>query len=118
MAVTKDKFGVPIEGARLGILQPKLKYRFRVIVTGFGAGGRTDEFTSNIVSVTRPTFNVDEVEVHSYNSRAYISGKSKIKYILLIKSVSLLLILNSILTSCDCFNTTKLFIGSIEMLSV
>ena len=58
MAVTKDKFGVPIEGARLGILQPKLKYRFRVIVTGFGAGGRTDEFTSNIVSVTRPTFNV------------------------------------------------------------
>jgi len=75
MAVTKDKFGVPIEGARLGILQPKLKYRFRVLVTGFGAGGRTDEFTSNIVSVTRPTFNVDEVEVHSYNSRAYISGK-------------------------------------------
>jgi len=77
MAVTKDKFGVPIEGARLGILQPKLKYRFRVIVVGMGAAGDelTRTFTSNIVSVTRPTFTVDEVEVHSYNSRAYIAGK-------------------------------------------
>lgn len=75
MAVTKDKFGVPIEGSRLGILQPKLKYRFRVILTGFGAGGRTDELTQNVISVSRPTFTVEEVTVHSYNSRAYISGK-------------------------------------------
>ena len=29
MAVTKDKSGAPIEGARLGIHMPKLKYRFR-----------------------------------------------------------------------------------------
>ena len=75
MAITKDKFGVPIEGSRLGILQPKLKYRFRVILTGFGAGGRTDELTQNVVSVTRPTFSMEEVVVHSYNSRAYIAGK-------------------------------------------
>ena len=75
MAITKDKFGVPIEGSRLGILQPKLKYRFRVILTGFGAGGRTDELTQNVVSVTRPTFSMEEVVIHSYNSRAYIAGK-------------------------------------------
>ena len=35
---TLNKFGVPIDGAtgRGGILQPKLKYRFRVRFTGFG----------------------------------------------------------------------------------
>ena len=60
MAVTKDKFGVPIDGNRLGILQPKLRYRFRVILTGFGAGGRTDEMTSNIV-VTRPLICYEEI---------------------------------------------------------
>ena len=61
MAVTKDKFGVPIDGNRLGILQPKLRYRFRVIMTGFGAGGRSDELTSNVVSVTRPTLGYEVV---------------------------------------------------------
>jgi len=75
MAVTKDKFGVPIDGNRLGILQPKLRYRFRVILTGFGAGGRSDELTSNIVSVTRPTLGYEEVTIDSYNSRAYVQGK-------------------------------------------
>ena len=75
MAVTKDKFGVPIDGNRLGILQPKLRYRFRVIFTGFGAGGRTDEMTSNIVSVTRPTIGYEEITIDSYNSRAYVQGK-------------------------------------------
>ena len=75
MAVTKDKFGVPIDGNRLGILQPKLRYRFRVIMTGFGAGGRSDELTSNVVSVTRPTLGYEEVTIDSYNSRAYVQGK-------------------------------------------
>ena len=35
---TLSKFGVPIDGStgRGGILQPKLKYRFRVRFTNFG----------------------------------------------------------------------------------
>ena len=36
---TLDKFGVPTDGTdggdAVGILQPKLNYRFRVIVAGF-----------------------------------------------------------------------------------
>ena len=38
LKTTLDKFGVPIAGTSsgLGILMPKLKHRFRVIVYNFG----------------------------------------------------------------------------------
>ena len=58
MAVTKDKFGVPIDGNRSGNPPTKIHViDLEYIMTGFGAGGRSDELTSNVVSVTRPTFN-------------------------------------------------------------
>ncbi len=77
MAETKSKFGIPIPGAveGSGIIMPKLKYRFRVNFQGLGAATRNTEMTTNVQSVTRPSISVDEVEVHSYNSKVYMQGK-------------------------------------------
>ena len=75
---TLSKFGVPIDGStgRGGILQPKLKYRFRVRFTNFGnLGAAPLQLTQQVMSVTRPKVNHEEVPVHSYNSIAYMQGK-------------------------------------------
>ena len=76
---TKDKFGVPLttaSGSAGGILMPKLKYRFRVnFVAPFGGIAETKSLTQNVQSVTRPSVSVDEVEVHSFNSKIYVQGK-------------------------------------------
>jgi len=76
IAQTKSRFGVPITSEGAGILQPKLKYRFRVsLLGGFGDLPDAKIITQNVQSVTRPTFSVDEIVVHSYNSRVYLQGK-------------------------------------------
>lgn len=77
MAETKSRFGIPIQGASegTGIIMPKLKYRFRVNFQDIGAEARSVELTTNVQSVTRPSISVEEVEVHSYNSKVYMQGK-------------------------------------------
>jgi hypothetical protein len=74
---TKSKFGVPLSGnTGSGILQPKLKYRFRVsLLNNFGGASETKSLTQNVQSVTRPQYQAEEVVIHSYNSRAYVQGK-------------------------------------------
>ena len=75
---TLNKFGVPIDGAtgRGGILQPKLKYRFRVRFTGFGnLGANPVDLTQQVMNITRPKVTHEEVPVHVYNSVAYMMGK-------------------------------------------
>ena len=69
------KFGVPLNGSNLGILQPKQKYRFRVIWTNFGSGTGLREMTANVVKTTRPKITENETEIHAYNSVAWIRGK-------------------------------------------
>lgn len=71
-----NKFGVPVdESGNAGILMPKLKFRFRVKVEDFGAQGNAREFTQNVMNVSRPKINFEEVEIHSYNSKVYVQGK-------------------------------------------
>ena len=75
---TLNKFGVPIDGAtgRGGILQPKLKYRFRVRFTGFGnLGANPIDLTQQVMNITRPKVTHEEVPIHVYNSEAYLKGK-------------------------------------------
>ena len=75
---TLSKFGVPIDGStgRGGILQPKLKYRFRVRFTGFGSVGQSPlQLTQQVMNITRPKVSHEEVPIHSYNSVAYMQGK-------------------------------------------
>jgi hypothetical protein len=78
---TVDKFGINVTGStgQGPILQPKLKYRWRVLFLGFGGagvtGGIAQPLTLNSNSVGMPTLTHEEVTVHSYNSRAYYMGK-------------------------------------------
>jgi hypothetical protein len=74
---TMSKFGVPVAdgGVKLGILQPKPKFRFRVRVINFGPNNSQFELTRQVESVQKPTINQESVSVHSYNSIAYYAGK-------------------------------------------
>jgi len=76
--VTLTKFGVPggISGnQRGGILQPKLKYRFRVTTTSFGPTDNQTNLTRQVMNVTKPKLSFEEVQIDSYNSRAWVAGK-------------------------------------------
>lgn len=70
-----DKFGVPIDGVKQGMLQPKLAFRFRVVFQNFGTNNFLRELTANVQSVTRPNLQHTSIQVHSYNSVAYAIGK-------------------------------------------
>ena len=76
MAKTLTKFGVPTGAGDQGILQPKLKYRFRVtLLAGYGGLTESREYTQNVMNVTRPKVNFEEVMIDSYNSKVYVAGK-------------------------------------------
>jgi len=80
MARTLNNFGVPTDSGDnvtgSGILQPKLNYRFRVQVAGFGGlSTQTAEFTRQVMNVTRPKVSHESIPVDSYNSRMYMMGK-------------------------------------------
>lgn len=73
---TLTKFTVPLDGAQSqGLLMPKLKYRFRVTLLGFGLASSTAELTKQVADVTRPTIAFDPITVDVYNSRVYLAGK-------------------------------------------
>lgn len=77
MPVSLDKFNVP--GGTDGVLvQPKLAYRFRVVLSLFGGGSVEDEsleLTSQVISVSRPSLTHDDVVIDVYNSRLFLAGK-------------------------------------------
>jgi len=73
---TLDKFGVPLDGQKLGILHPKQSYRFRVVFNNFGTGNNLREMTQNVMTVGRPTPTFADVELHAYNSHAKLAGKA------------------------------------------
>jgi hypothetical protein len=70
-----SKFGVPLDGNKLGILHPKQKYRFRVVWQNFGENNGLREMTQNVITCSRPKVSYGETELHSYNSVAWIAGK-------------------------------------------
>lgn len=73
---TIQNFGVPVgDGQRARMLQPKVSYKFRVRVFGFGPISTPLDLTAQVQSVGRPTIQTDAVPVHSYNSIAYFGGK-------------------------------------------
>jgi len=68
-----QKFNVP--GGETGILvQPKLAYRFRVVLNNFGRNASL-QLTSQIVSVTRPSLTHEDITIDVYNSRIFLAGK-------------------------------------------
>lgn len=71
MAVTTN-FGVPVPGESGATLMPKLQYRFRVTFQGPTGGSVVSR---NVVSVTRPALDHDDVTIDTYNSKIRLAGK-------------------------------------------
>lgn len=76
---TLSKISVPLDtndsASSQGLLMPKLQYRFRVTLENFGVSTPTTELTKQVMDITRPTVNFEEIEIPVYNSRAYLAGK-------------------------------------------
>lgn len=77
---TLSKLTVPLatdaSSSTQGLLMPKLKYRFRVVLQGFGANGTVStELTKQVQDITRPKVNFEEIELPVYNSRVYLAGR-------------------------------------------
>jgi hypothetical protein len=77
---TLSRLSVPLasdaSASSQGLLMPKLKYRFRVVLQGFGANGAaTTELTKQVMDVTRPKVQFEEIEIPVYNSRVYLAGR-------------------------------------------
>lgn len=72
-----NKFGVPVDGQRAGILMPKVKYKYRVTFQNFGPlnSHQSVDLTRQVQSCDRPKVSHEEQAVHAYNSRAYYAGK-------------------------------------------
>jgi hypothetical protein len=82
-----NNFTVPLSvnqsASNQGLLMPKLSYRFRVTLTGFGssnfvAGGNpATELTKQVISVDRPKPEFAEIPLDVYNSTIKLAGKPK-----------------------------------------
>ncbi len=58
-----------------GILQPKQKNKWRVTFTGLGGGTNSQNVTVQAITVSRPSFSFEKIQLDRYNSRAWIAGK-------------------------------------------
>jgi hypothetical protein len=78
MAITSlNNFGVPTTnqaGSTQVLLMPKLKYRFRVTLLGFGVASAT-ELTKQVQDVTRPKVAFENMVLDVYNSKVNLAGK-------------------------------------------
>ena len=72
MATIND-IGIP--GVGSGILQPKLKNRWRVTFAGLGGGVDAQPLSHQAITVTRPVLSFEEIQLDRYNSRAWVAGK-------------------------------------------
>lgn len=71
-----NRYSIPTAGANsnTALLMPKLKYRFRVILLGFGVESSV-ELTKQVSDVTRPKVSFEEMTLDVYNSKVYLAGK-------------------------------------------
>lgn len=72
MATIND-IGIP--GIGTGILQPKLKNKWRVTFANLGGGVDSQPLSMQAINITRPVLSHEEVQLDRYNSRAWVAGK-------------------------------------------
>lgn len=72
MATIND-IGIP--GVGSGILHPKHKNRWRVTFANMGGGADSQPVSMQAITVARPKLSFEEIELHRYNSRAWVAGK-------------------------------------------
>ena len=73
MATIND---IGIAGLGTGILEPKRKNRWRVQFANMGGGANSTPVSLQAVTVSRPTFSMEEVQLDRYNSRIWVAGKT------------------------------------------
>lgn len=77
MALTSlNRISIPTSNGNSGtaLLMPKLKYRFRVLLLGFGVEAST-ELTKQVSDVSRPKVDFEEMTIEVYNSKVKLAGK-------------------------------------------
>lgn len=74
MATIND-IGIP--GVGTGILHPMQKNRWRVTFANLGGGTDSQPVSMQAVKIARPQLSYQEIELHRYNSTAYVAGKHK-----------------------------------------
>lgn len=77
-----SRFTVPLANNQSannqGLLMPKLKYRYRVTLDGFGvAGTPATELTKQVMTVGRPSVSFTPIELPVYNSTIKMAGRHK-----------------------------------------
>jgi len=86
MAITSlNNIGIPTTnaaGSTQVLLMPKLKYRFRVTLLGFGVTAAT-ELTKQVQDVTRPKVSFEEMTLDVYNSKVKLAGRHTLEPITL-----------------------------------
>ena len=86
MAITSlNNIGIPTTnaaGSTQVLLMPKLKYRFRVTLLGFGVAAAT-ELTKQVQEVTRPKVSFEEMTLDVYNSKVKLAGKYSLENVTL-----------------------------------
>jgi len=86
MAITSlNNIGIPTTnaaGSTQVLLMPKLKYRFRVTLLGFGVAAAT-ELTKQVQDVTRPKVTFEEMALDVYNSKVKLAGRHTLEPITL-----------------------------------
>jgi len=70
---TINDIGIP--GVGSGILQPKIKNRWRVTFANLAGGVDSQPMSMQARTVKRPMLSFEEIELNRYNSRAWIAGK-------------------------------------------
>jgi hypothetical protein len=75
-----SNFSIPLANnagsSSQGLLMPKLRYRYRVTLNGFGvAGTPTTELTKQVMNVTRPEVTFEEIKLAVYNSTVKLAGR-------------------------------------------
>jgi hypothetical protein len=82
MAITSlNNIGIPTTnaaGSTQVLLMPKLKYRFRVTLLGFGVTAAT-ELTKQVQDVTRPKVSFEEMALDVYNSKVKLAGRHSLE---------------------------------------
>jgi len=70
---TINDIGIP--GIGTGILQPKLKHKWRVTFANMGGGVDSQPVSMQSIQFARPKLTFEKVPLHRYNSVAWVAGK-------------------------------------------
>ena len=65
--------GVP--GTQPGYLHPKQSHKYIMTFQGIGGGSDSQALTRQCVSTNKPSYSQNEVQLHRYNTTAFIAGK-------------------------------------------